>query len=175
MCRRARRRLVQMSALNADPSGPSRYLRTKGAAEAIVKMSQPRLDDLFARASSSKPEDSSSTCSRGSRSCLRSFRSRRPMRASSPCMGDVAGCMARGIDGRSNARLSFDHAYDLCGPKIYALRELVRYVGEVSGAVRPIVPTRPAPGAPAGGCARASAGIADEPRQPGIDGEGQRV
>jgi uncharacterized protein YbjT (DUF2867 family) len=35
-------RLLQMSALGADPAGPSRYLRTKGEAEAIIAASDLR-------------------------------------------------------------------------------------------------------------------------------------
>src|SRR5437762_1440131 len=39
-CRRnGIRRFIQMSALNADPSGPSKYLRSKGEAEAKVAAS----------------------------------------------------------------------------------------------------------------------------------------
>jgi NADH dehydrogenase len=51
-------------------------------------------------------------------------------------IGDVAHCMVTSLDDE----LTQMARYDLCGPKVYTLRELVRYVGEVTGAVRPIVP-----------------------------------
>ncbi len=51
-------------------------------------------------------------------------------------VGDVAECIVRALALDE----TIGHKYPLCGPKIYTLRELVRYVGETIGAVRPIVP-----------------------------------
>lgn len=132
-------RLLQMSALGAAPDGPSRYLRSKAAAEAIVAASglawtifRPSVIygrgdtflNLFARLSRSLPVV-----------VLAAPNARfQPIHVE-----DVAHCFvhALGDDLTHRAR------YDLCGPKVYTLLELVRYVGEVVGAVRPIVPLGP--------------------------------
>jgi NADH dehydrogenase len=51
-------------------------------------------------------------------------------------VGDVAECMVRAL----SLPATIGQKYPLCGPKVYTLRELVRYVGELVGAPRPIVP-----------------------------------
>jgi len=51
-------------------------------------------------------------------------------------VGDVADCFVRALE----LDATIGRRYPLCGPKIYTLRELVRYVGEVTGAERPIIP-----------------------------------
>jgi NADH dehydrogenase len=54
-------------------------------------------------------------------------------------VGDVAQCFLRAIGDE----ITFGGRYDLCGPKAYTLKELVAYVGEVTGAVRPILALGP--------------------------------
>jgi len=137
------RRLLHMSALNADPDGPSRYLRSKGAAEALVATSgldwtifQPsvifgREDNflnLFARLLK-LPLPIIPLASAGSRFA--------PV-----YVGDVANCFVHALtdDATVNQR------YPLCGPKVYTLRELVEYVGEVSGNRRVILALPPSVG-----------------------------
>jgi NADH dehydrogenase len=51
-------------------------------------------------------------------------------------VGDVAECFV----GALEHRFATGKKYRLCGPRIYTLGELVRYVGEVIGVRRPIVP-----------------------------------
>ena len=133
------RRLVQMSALNADPSGPSRYLRTKGAAEAIVKMSQ--LDwTIFRPSVIFGPEDAFlNLFARIAKLFPVIALAASETRFQPVYVGDVATCMARALADE----VAHDRSYDLCGPKVYTLRELVRYVGEVSDAVRPVIPLGP--------------------------------
>jgi NADH dehydrogenase len=133
------RRLVQMSALNADPHGPSRYLRSKGAAEAIVRMSQ--LDwTIFRPSVIFGPEDSFlNLFARIAKLFPVIALAASDTRFQPVYVGDVAACMAHALADEA----AHDCSYDLCGPEIYTLRELVRYVGEVSGAVRPIVPLGP--------------------------------
>ncbi|MEJ7668399.1 MAG: complex I NDUFA9 subunit family protein [Casimicrobiaceae bacterium] len=129
-------RLLHMSALNANPEGPSRYLRSKGEAEAIVATSgldwtifrpsvifgrEDAFLNLFARLSRIFP-----VIPLGGADA----------RFQPVYVGDVAHCFAHAVDDPR----TFDQRYSLCGPRVYTLRELVRYVGELSGAPRPIVP-----------------------------------
>jgi NADH dehydrogenase len=133
------RRLVQMSALNADPSGPSRYLRSKGTAEGIVKMSQ--LDwTIFRPSVIFGPEDSFlNLFARIAKLFPVIALAASGTRFQPVYVVDVAACVAKALADEA----AHDCSYDLCGPRVYTLRELVRYVGEVSGAVRPIVPLGP--------------------------------
>jgi len=129
-------RLLHMSALNANRQGPSQYLRSKGEAEAIVAASgldwtifrpsvifgrEDAFLNLFARLSRIFP-----VIPLGGADA----------RFQPIYVGDVAHCFAHAVDDP----LTFDQRYSLCGPRVYTLRELVRYVGELSGAQRPIVP-----------------------------------
>ncbi|NDP43795.1 MAG: complex I NDUFA9 subunit family protein [Aromatoleum sp.] len=130
------RRLVHMSALNADPEGPSRYLRTKGEAETAIVASgldwtifQPSV--IFGR------EDSFLNLFAKLLRLLPVVALAGAHARFQPAyVGDVADCFVRALD----LDASIGRMYPLCGPKIYTLRELVRYVGEVTGAERPIVP-----------------------------------
>ena len=55
-------------------------------------------------------------------------------------VGDVAHCFAQAVtDDRT-----IGQRYELCGPKVYTLRELVEWVAETTGHLRPIVPLGPA-------------------------------
>ncbi|MEO8305262.1 MAG: complex I NDUFA9 subunit family protein [Betaproteobacteria bacterium] len=130
------RRLVHMSALHADPGGPSAYLRSKGEGEAAVVASgldwtlvQPSV--IFG------PEDRFLNLF----ATLLRFAPLFPLgRADAKFqpvyVGDVAECIVRALA----LDATVGHSYPLCGPKVYTLRELVRYVGETIGAPRPIVP-----------------------------------
>ncbi len=133
-------RLLQMSALNAQPSGPSAYLRTKGEAEAIVAASALRWT-IFRPSVIFGPEDSFlNLFARLSRLLPVVALAGANARFQPIFVGDVAHCIVQAVadDATQRAR------YDLCGPQVYTLRDLVAYVGEVTGAVRPIVALGPA-------------------------------
>lgn len=130
------RRLVQMSALNADTAGPSRYLRTKGEAEAIVKAS-PLAWTIFRPSVIFGREDSFLNLFAKVARLLPVIALAAPDARFQPVyVGDVAACIAHALADEA----THGESYDLCGPGTYSLRDLVRYVGEVSGAVRPIIP-----------------------------------
>jgi NADH dehydrogenase len=125
-----------MSALNADRNGPSRYLRSKGEAAAAVAASgldwtifEPSVifgrDDsflnLFARLARTFPVLPLAGAD---------------VKFQPVYVRDVAHCFARALV----LEATISQRYALCGPKVYSLRELVRYVAETTGAPRPILP-----------------------------------
>jgi len=130
------RRFLHMSALHADPAGPSRYQRSKGEAEAIVR-SCPLDWTIFRPSGIFGPEDSFLNLFARVARLLPVIALASPNARFQPVyVGDVAHCMSQALTEDATEGQS----YDLCGPGTYTLRELVRYVGEVSGADRPIVP-----------------------------------
>jgi NADH dehydrogenase len=128
-------RLLQMSGLNADPAGPSRYLRSKGEAEATIAASgldwtifQPSV--IFGR------EDAFLNLFAKLQRVLPVMALARAEARFQPVfVGDVAECFVRALD----LDATIGQRYPLCGPRVYTLRELVRYVGELAGCPRPIV------------------------------------
>lgn len=127
-------RLLQMSALRAG-EGASHYLRTRGAAEARVRASQlawtifrpsvifGRGDGLFYRFAS----------------LLRMAPvlplARADARFAPVYVGDVAEAFARALVHPH----SIGHTYELVGPRIVSLREIVRWTGELTGRRRPVI------------------------------------
>lgn len=132
-------RLLHMSALGASADGPSQYLRSKAAGEAVVTASglgwtifRPSVifgrEDAFlnlfaklARVFPVLPVASGNA------------------RFQPVHVGDVATCFAHALVDLD----TIGHTYSLCGPSQYSLRDLVRYVAAISGNPRPVVALGP--------------------------------
>lgn len=129
------RRYLHMSALGADVNGPSRYQQTKGEAEALVRASA--LDwTIFRPSVIFGPEDSFLNLFAKLLAVLPvMFLAKAGARFQPVFVEDVAAAFVRAFDDRA----SFGQAYDLCGPKVYTLRELVALTGVLSGRRRPII------------------------------------
>jgi uncharacterized protein YbjT (DUF2867 family) len=140
-CRNAGvRRILHVSALGASAEAASAYLRSKAAGEAALAESGLastifRPSVIFGRGDT----------------FLNLFAKLAQMFPLIPLagaharfqpvfVGDVAACMARAVVDDNTA----GQRYALCGPKVYTLAELVRYVAEVSGHPRPIAALGPA-------------------------------
>jgi NADH dehydrogenase len=139
-CRHAGvRRIVHMSALGAASDAPSRYLRSKAAGEAAVAGSGLdwtifRPSVIFGRG------DSFLTMLAGLMRVLPVVALAAPNARFQPVwIGDVAHCFARAVDDPR----TIGQRYDLAGPRVYTLRELVHWVGETSGHLRPVIPLGP--------------------------------
>ncbi|HKU86529.1 MAG TPA: complex I NDUFA9 subunit family protein [Casimicrobiaceae bacterium] len=133
-------RLLHMSALRASADAPSRYLRSKAEGEAAVVASGVawtafRPSVMFGR------EDTFLNLF----ASLARWSPVLPLAAANArfqpvYVADVATCFVRTLGDNETIR----EAYDLCGPAVYTLEELVRYVCEVSGRQRPIIRLGPA-------------------------------
>jgi NADH dehydrogenase len=132
-------RLLHMSALNADPDGPSHYLRSKGRGEAVVHAAHG--DDLavtsFRPSVIFGPGDGLFTRFAGLLALAPVF----PLacadaRFAPVWIDDVVHCFAHALDDPA----TFGERYDLCGPETWTLHQLVEYTAGQAGMCRWIVP-----------------------------------
>ncbi|HSQ82247.1 MAG TPA: complex I NDUFA9 subunit family protein [Casimicrobiaceae bacterium] len=133
-------RVLHLSALGAGADAPSRYLRSKAAGEAVIAGSGLAWT-LFRPSVIFGPEDTFlNLFAKLSRLLPVIALAGANARFQPVYVGDVTACMVAALDDDETA----GQRYDLCGPRVYTLEQLVRYVGEVVGARRPIVPLGPA-------------------------------
>jgi len=126
------RRLLHMSALHADPHGPSHYLRTKGVAEDRVHAAAGLDVTSFRPSVIFGPGD-------GVLSRFASLIAFAPLVFPLACptarfqpvyVGDVVNAIIASIGDRR----TFGQGYDLCGPTVYTLAELVAYTARLCGS-----------------------------------------
>jgi NADH dehydrogenase len=128
-------RLLHMSALHADAQGPSRYLVTKGEGEARVRESGLAWTIFRPSVIFGREDRFLNTFARLQRLFPIVALGCPGARFQPVYVGDVARCFVQSIPDDA----TIGQSYDICGPKVYTLRELVAYAGELSGHARPIV------------------------------------
>lgn len=130
------RRVLQMSALGAAADGPSMYSRSKAAGERILLDAKGLQLTAFRPSVVFGPEDN----------FLNTFAS---LQAIAPLMavggadakfqpvyvGDVAQSFVDALDDAT----TFGKVYELVGPHVYTLRQLVQLAGQYSGHRRPVI------------------------------------
>ncbi len=130
-------RLLQMSSLGADAeAGPSHYLRSKGVAERHVRSAPASLDwTIFRPSVIFGPGDS--LLNRFA-ALLRLTHGLMPLaragtRFAPVYVGDVVEAFVRCLPGASHGAACRGQTYELCGPEMLTLAELVRYTAMVIG------------------------------------------
>lgn len=131
-------RLLHMSALNADAEGaPSHYLRTKGEAEDLVHSASGIQVTSFRPSVIFGPGD---TLFNRFATFLRlapvAFPLACPEARFAPVyVDDVARAFVRALDEQA----TYGQRYNLCGPQVFTLRELVDYTAATIGVKRYVV------------------------------------
>lgn len=126
-------RLLHMSALNADPNGPSYYLRSKGKAEHEVMDAESEQLHVTCFRPSVIFGSGDSLFNRFA-SLLRMspfvFPLACPESLFSPVyVGDVVDAFVNTLDDEE----SFGQGYELCGPDRFSLRQIVEYTSQQLG------------------------------------------
>lgn len=133
-------RLLHMSALNASTDAPSHYLRTKARGEDVVH-AIPGCDVTSFRPSVIFGEHDSFTnrFAQLLKTIPWIFPLARPEARMQPIhVDDVAPCFVQSLTRHA----SYGYSYDLGGPKVYTLQQIVEFIDEVIGTRRRIIPLR---------------------------------
>lgn len=134
------RRLLHMSALGADQgSGASHYLRTKGEAENhLHTFHGPKLAvTSFRPAVMFGPGDGLFNRFASLLAITPVFPVACPKTRFAPVhVGDVAQRLVDALDDRD----TFDKRFDLCGPEIWTMMDIVRYARDLRGYRRVLLP-----------------------------------
>jgi uncharacterized protein YbjT (DUF2867 family) len=128
-------RLLQVSALKAAVDAPSYYLRSKGEAERLIRDSSAPLDwTIFQPSVMFGPGDSFLTRFAGLLAAIPSvFPLAMPNARFQPVLvDDVIEAVLRCLHGGASSR----QTYELGGPQIYSLREIVGLVAKITGQRR---------------------------------------
>ena len=132
------KRLLHMSALNADPAtGSSYYLRSKGEAEQLVHAAQGIRVTSFRPSVIFGPGDSFFN---RFADLLRMAPGVLPLacgksRLAPVFVGDVAQAFARSLVDPA----TYGQRYNICGPQEYTLQQLVQYTAELLGLNRRVI------------------------------------
>jgi NADH dehydrogenase len=131
-------RLLQVSALKAAVDAPSYYLRSKGDAEHLIRESSSALDwTIFQPSVMFGPGDSFLNRFAGLLATIPwIFPLAKPNARFQPVfVDDVIEAMLRCLHGGASSR----QIYELCGPQVYSLREIVGLVAKLTGRRRWII------------------------------------
>lgn len=134
------RRLLHMSALQAAPTSPSHYLRSKSHGEALVMEAESAALHVTAFRPSVifGPGDSfTNRFARLLRLTPLVFPLACPRSRFQPVYVDD---VARAFVNALAMSASHGRRYELCGPQVYTLQEIVNYVGALIGVRRRIIP-----------------------------------
>src|SRR5580700_6556597 len=130
-------RLLQVSALKASPDAPSYYLRSKGEAEKLIR-DQSAVDwTIFQPSVMFGPGDSFLNRFAGLLAAIPFvFPLARPNARLQPLwVDDMVDALLRCLHGGATSR----QAYELGGPQIYTLKEIVAWVAKLTGRRRWII------------------------------------
>ena len=140
-CRRhGVKRLVHVSSLAAGADAPSAYLRSKGEAEKLVLAAEGVQTTVFRPSVIFGQEDHFLNLFARLARALPVIVLASPNARFQPVHVDD---VARAVTAALADPRTFGQSYDLCGPRVYALRELVEYVVRVAGLRRPIIGLNP--------------------------------
>jgi uncharacterized protein YbjT (DUF2867 family) len=131
-------RLLQVSALKAAVDAPSYYLRSKGEAERLIREGSAALDwTIFQPSVMFGPGDSFLNRFAGLLAAVpAAFPLAKPNARFQPVLvDDVIEAMLRCLHGGASSR----QTYQLGGPQVYSLREIVGLVAKLTGQRRWIV------------------------------------